>query len=198
MTRLLAWGYEFQAMDHGKKSIGASSVSGPSTPLRGPQVAQPSRVVGAWLLIAWAVASIGISVALFATAIGNTSRVSRVKNHGIETVASVTLCRGNLGGSGSTLASYTCSGRYVIGGNRYVSVIGGLGTFTQTGTIVPVIADPKDLAVIETVMVAKSGHVGVISYAVPAVLFVTSLGFGAMGIMMRQRRVDQDISEDNR
>jgi hypothetical protein len=163
--------------------------------LRGAQVSPPSPALGTWLLAVIAVMLVGLSVALLATAIGNTARMSRLNNHGIEATATVTLCRGNLGGSGSNLASYTCSGRYVIHGRHYESVIGGLSTFVQTGAAVAVVADPQDLAVVETLAAAKAIHVALMAYAVPGILFVAAVGSAVMALTTKRRRVTHGVRE---
>ncbi len=165
-----------------------------TTSLRGPEVAPPTRKLGIWLLFGCAVILIGVSVATLATAIGNASHVSRMKSQGVHVPATVTTCRGNLGGSGSNLASYTCYATYSARGQRYESVVGGLNTFTATGTHVSVVADPEDLAAIETTLLASSAESGPMTFAIPVLLFL--LGIGCVVLVIVKSRTGEAGSQD--
>ena len=163
------------------------SVTESNTPLRGPEVAPPSRKLGIWLLVGCAAILIGISVATLATAIGNASHVARMKSHGVQVTATVSTCRGNLGGSGSNLASYTCYATYSVRGQRYESVVGGMSTFAPAGRPISVVADPEDFAAIETTALVKSAQAGPVAFAIPALLFVLGIGCVVLVVMMSRR-----------
>src|SRR5579862_3147188 len=87
------------------------------------------RHAGAALLAGFAI----IVIATFINAANDISRIDRLKSHGISVVVTVANCVGNLGGSGSNAAGYTCQGIYRVDGVRYLEDIGSLTTMKITG-----------------------------------------------------------------
>jgi len=84
-----------------------------------------------------------VLVVAFVTAANDNARIERMKTHGIPVTVTVTGCTGNVGGSGSNSAGYTCRGRYVVRGVTYRELIGSLSTFAASGTTVHAVADPS-------------------------------------------------------
>ena len=73
----------------------------------------------------------------------NHARVNRMKSHGIPVVVTVTSCDGNLGGSGSNAAGYSCRGDYTVDGTTYHEAIGSKSTYSPPGAQVRAIVDPS-------------------------------------------------------
>jgi len=137
-------------------------------------------VAGAALLAVFAV----IIVVSFISATNDNARIDRLKDHGVAVRVTVTSCVGNIGGSGSNAAGYTCHGSYSVHGVRYDEVIGSKTTFSTTGTHVRAIADPERPSTIEVASsVAKSSSSHSV-YLVPSLL---TLLFLVLSIALRRR-----------
>lgn len=130
--------------------------------LRGPAVAGVGRqfwlVVSALGLVIFAV----VLVVSFVSTANDNARISRLKLHGIPVAVSVTECFGNLGGSGSNAADYTCHGSYRVAGVRYEELIGSMTSFSRPGTIVRGVVDPSrhDAVVLATAVSSSSTSSG--------------------------------------
>ena len=154
-------------MDHGDtfgERSGTRATLSPSTPpsdrvvsLRGPEVVSIGRKVWHRLVaVGLALSFVALIVNVVSTAHDN-SRIERMKTHGIAVSVSVTRCIGNVGGSGSNGAGYTCQGDYSIAGTAYHELIGSMTTFAVSGTKVNSVADPsKPTTVILASALAKS------------------------------------------
>jgi hypothetical protein len=133
-----------------------------TTSLRGPAVAGVGRrfwlVVSALGLLIFAV----VLVVSFVSTANDNARTSRLKLHGIPVAVTVTQCFGNLGGSGSNAADYTCHGSYRVAGVRYEELIGSMTSFSRPGTIVRGVVDPSrhDAVVLATAVTASSTSSG--------------------------------------
>jgi hypothetical protein len=119
------------------------------TPLRGAAAVSVGRtfwlVAGALVLAVFAAAL----VLSFISVASNNARIDRMKSSGIPVNVSVTGCDGNLGGSGSNGAGYTCRGVYKVGDVTYHEDIGSMTTFAATGTVVRAVADPSHRGTVE-------------------------------------------------
>ena len=172
-------------------SFSESSPGAPeeTKPPRGPIVAGSGRTLGIVVLGVVAVGLVlGIVVALISAGNDN-SRTSRLKNQGIHVPVTVTYCLGDLSGSGSTLASYTCHGTYVVHGTTYHEVIGSKSTFSKPGTVIAGVADPTQPSTVVTASSAQSTSTSAAPYVIVAVLVLVLIGTLAwMVILIRRRR----------
>lgn len=131
--------------DHDESTRGRTpprAVPGDTSSLRGPAVAGVGRTF--WL-VASAVGLLVFAVILivsFVATVNDNARTSRLKSDGIPVAVTVTECFGNLGGSGSNAANYTCHGRYEVSGVQYEELIGSLTSLTRSGTVVRGVVDP--------------------------------------------------------
>jgi heme/copper-type cytochrome/quinol oxidase subunit 2 len=162
-----------------------------STPpaLRGPDARHISDrfwiVTAAVLLVVFAI----IIVVSFISAFNDNARVDRMKNHGIPVLVTVTSCVGNIGGSGSNAAGYTCRGSYRVDGVRYVEVIGSKSTQSNAGAKVHGVVDPSRRSTVELTSAVRASTSSLSVYVVPsllAVLFV--IAAIALGRRRRRRR----------
>jgi hypothetical protein len=119
------------------------------TSLRGADAVRIGRrfwlVAGALVLLIVAT----VLVVSFVSAANDNARVTRMKNHGIPVVVTVSDCIGNLGGSGSNASSYTCTGVYVARATTYHEVIGAMTAFDAPGAHVRAVADPSRPSTVE-------------------------------------------------
>jgi hypothetical protein len=96
-------------------------------------------VVGALGLAVFAVAV----VVSFLSASNDNARIERMRNHGIPVAVTVTNCFGNVGGSGSNGAGYTCHGRYAVSKVNFDETIGSMSSFSSSGAVVRGVVDPS-------------------------------------------------------
>jgi len=95
----------------------------------------------------WVSASVIVLIAVVALLIAqvgysNNARIARLHHSGINLSARVLGCEGNIGGSGSTSAGFTCRGAYAYEGQHFSERIDGTFNFLSTGSHVSVVMDP--------------------------------------------------------
>jgi hypothetical protein len=141
-----------------------------TTSLRGAEAQRISRrfwfVFGAIVLTAFTL----IVVVSFVSAAKDNARIDRLKSHGVSVVVTVTTCVGNIGGSGSNAAGYTCHGSYRVGGIRYQEIIGSKTTLSSAGTHLRAVADPQKPGTIELASALAKSSSSSSVYVIPSVL----------------------------
>lgn len=123
-------------------------------------------VTGALLLLAFATV-VGVS---FASAANDNARIGRLKSQGTPVVVTVTDCVGNIGGSGSNVAGYTCHGEYRVRGVRYREVIASKSTDSSPGSTVQGIVDPAHPSTVELASAVATSKPSSTVYVVPSIL----------------------------
>ena len=163
------------------------------TSLRGPQAQRIDsrfwRYAGAAVLAIFTV----VVIVSFISASNDNSRIDRLKSHGISAVVTVTGCVGNIGGSGSNAAGYTCQGSYRINGVRYVETIGSLSTMTIQGTKVKGVADPERPSTIELASALATSSTSSSVYVAPMLLALLVI-FLAL-VFFRYQRLERTKSQ---
>jgi len=159
--------------------------------------------LGALALVVFAVAL----VVSFISATNDNARIDRLKNHGIPVTVRVGDCIGNLGGSGSSGAGYTCRGSYTIEGKVYQSdgsysasgfiyreVIGSMTTFSAPGTRVIAVADPSRPSTVVLKSAVIASVASATAYVAPGLLalllFVLTFAFFRVSRRSVARRRD--------
>ncbi len=148
-------------------------------------------VGGHWWTVVGAMGLVIIAAVLtvsVVSAANDNNRISRMKEHGVAVTATVTSCVGNLGGSGSNGAGYTCRGRYVIADATYDEVIGAMTTFAAPGAHVAVTADPARLSTIELTSAVAAARTSARRYAIPGALGVGLLAVALVFVRGFRRR----------
>ena len=144
----------------------------PISRLRGPAVEfdtrRISRVVTGICLVGLAV----LVVALFAGAAHRNAEISLLQDHGVPVAVTVTGCRGELSGSGSNAAGYTCTGAFTLQGHRYDEPIGGLTSFKASGQAIRAVTDPDDPRLLSTAVAVSRAHASSSAFAAPILLLV--------------------------
>jgi hypothetical protein len=147
--------------------------------LRGPEVASVGRRF--WTSVAAFILALLATVVIvsFVSAVNDNSRIDRLRAHGLSVIVTVTDCVGNIGGSGSNAAGYTCRGAYRLNGVRYSEVIGSKTTFSTSGSQVRCVADPSRRTTIELASaVARSSSSSTV-YIVPSLLALLFVALGS-------------------
>jgi len=156
--------------------------------VRGPQAAPVARrtwtIVGAITLALCA----GLIAVSFESASLDYARTARLKSHGIPATVTVAQCLGNIGGSGSTPAGYTCWASYRVAGVHYHSVIGAMGTFASPGTPLRVVIDPAQPGTIELASAVAASTPTPRVYLIPTLLALAWSAVCAIAWRRRRRR----------
>jgi hypothetical protein len=109
--------------------IGDIDPPGPVSMLRGARIeidgARVARVLVAAVLAALAVASI----VFFVVGAHKNAQINELRRQGVTVELTVTKCQGLMGGSGSNLAGYTCTGTFGFGGRIFNEPIPGTAEY---------------------------------------------------------------------
>ena len=167
--------------DHPGADAGApvGQLRGAAVEVDGRKVA---RVLVGAVMITLAALAIGFTVA----GVHDNAQITQLRTQGVRVTVTVTSCRGSLGGSGSNVAGYTCSGSYALGGQRYSGPLPG-DSFYTPGSKVPALAVPGDPSLVSPLYVIDGEHASAGVFAWPAVLFAASVLLGGV-VLLRVRR----------
>ena len=118
--------------------------SAPLTILRGATV-KPRMPVRrrAWMLVLLS-SLVALIIVNVWSVTSDAQRQQRLRQHGLTVTVRVGDCIGNLGGSGSTGAGYTCTGRYHLGDRDFSETIIGQSSFLAPGRSLKGIVDPDN------------------------------------------------------
>jgi hypothetical protein len=122
------------------------------------------------------------------SAFNDHARVDRMKAHGIPVAVIVTACDGNLGGSGSNGAGYTCRGAYRIDGTTFHEVIGSMATFAASGTTVRAVADPSNHGTIALSSAVKTSKASPWAFVPPGAIAVVLIILTFLFVRVVRRR----------
>ncbi len=93
--------------------------------LRGAAVDVDPRKVGR-VVVALVIAALGgVIIFLVAAGVNKNEQITELHDHAMAVTITVKSCLGELGGSGSNVAGYTCTGDYKVGGVVHVVTVPG-------------------------------------------------------------------------
>ena len=149
--------------------------------LRGAAVSVDPRRAG---VVAFLVVLVGLLASAGGLALAahqSNARADRLRNHGVKVEATVTTCLGQLGGSGSNAAGYTCRGRFRLDGSVHDEVLPGNQQRAPGDKValVSVSGHPADLATPESVAALNPGAG---AYGLPAGLAGGAVLLGGGGV----------------
>lgn len=157
--------------------------------LRGPDARSINGriwfVAGALLLALFAL----IIIVSLISATNDNARIERLKDHGVAVAVTVTSCVGDIGGSGSNAAGYTCHGSYRLHGVHYREIIGSKTTQSRPGTVVRAVADPAHPSTIELASRVHASSASTSVYVVPGLLALFL--FVLLPVFVRRWRASQ-------
>lgn len=180
------WTQSFRARFTGRLVSARMSDIGVGT-LRGAKVdGDIRRFVGMAIVLCLA-ALAASTIALFVAGAHRNAQVARLRQDGVPVQVTVTSCLGQLGGSGSNAAGYTCSGSFVLDGRRYDETIPGL-TLRPVGTTFRALAVPGDPALMAPVSQVAVERPSDKVYVLPAVLAGLSVAGTAGTLLLLRRR----------
>jgi hypothetical protein len=139
---------------------------------RGAQVEVDLRRAGRIAVGLCGAALVVITIALFFSAVSSNARIDRLHHEGVKVTVTVSRCLGKLGGSGSNGAGYTCSGTYVLDGERHSETISGATSFLAAGTQLRAVTLKDDPSALSTLPAAAAQHASSSAYLLPVVLLM--------------------------
>jgi hypothetical protein len=159
------------------------------TSLRGAEAQRLGRRF--WLVAGTLVfAALAVSIVVsFVSAANDNARIDRLKSHGVDVVVTVTNCVGNVGGSGSNAAGYTCQGAYRVDGVAYHEVIGAKTTLSPAGSKVRGVADPARPSTVELASAVATSTASSSAYVVPSLLLLLFVALSVVSLRRWRRSV---------
>ena len=153
---------------------------GDATVLRGASAAVDVRRLGR-VLAGVGLAALAVLVAtLFWAGARHNSRIDRLRDDGVPVTATVAQCRGLMGGSGSNLAGYECTGSFVLDGHRSEITLPD-GALHARGSVVQLVTVPGDPTLLATPATVRAMRTSSGVYVLPAVVLVAlSAGVGVV------------------
>lgn len=170
----------------------ASANAEPSTTLRGAAVAVDPRRVGAVALVLCVTALAVSGVVLLAAGARRNSQIDALKTDGSTISSTVTSCIGELGGSGSNLASYSCRVTYRVAQHRYDAALPGSG-LSAPRSKVTIVIDQANPTLISTPGILATEHASASVFALPIALLVCALALGWGAVWRHRRRRAKEV-----
>jgi hypothetical protein len=156
------------------------------TGLRGAPVEFDSRRVKR---IVTAVVTVGMAVlvvTLFAIGARQNWQISSLKNHGVIVSVKVVTCVGELGGSGSNVSAYNCSGTFDLAGNSYDVTVPD-SSFRTIGSSVKLVAATNDPRLVATRENLRNEHTSAKVFILPTLLLVVFAATATVLVVRRRR-----------
>jgi hypothetical protein len=178
-----------QVPDESEQTTGATDTSGePIATLRGAGVdvdrRRVGRVIGGLCLVALAFAV----VILFVAGFQKNTQITRLRQRGVPVEVTVTGCLGLMGGSGSNLVGYQCSGTLTVEGHRYNEAIPG-STFRSPGSTLRAVTVPGDPALLSTTGALATEHASWRVFVLPTILLLILAFFVVAMTLTRRHRL---------
>ena len=113
-----------------------------------------------------------------------------LRTHGVPVTYTVSKCVGQLGGSGSNVAGYSCLGSYRIDGRHYAEALPGK-TFYQPGARVAAVAVPSDPTLLSVPSIVRNEQASWKVFILPGVFLLLFLLVVAAVALQGRRRQSQ-------
>jgi hypothetical protein len=159
--------------------------SAPVTTLRGARVEVDGRRVGRAFIVLCLLTLLVLAAVFFAVGANKNAQINALRNHGVPVTITATSCNGLIGGSGSNLAGYACSGTYTFGGKRYARAIPG-DVLPSPGSRIEGVVAPSDPGLVSTASIIAQEHASARVFILPAILLAVVLAL--VGVIVQKRR----------
>jgi uncharacterized integral membrane protein len=153
--------------------------------LRGASVDADVRRVAHVLIGACLVALAVLIILLFVAGAHKNAQITRLRQHGVPVQVTVSRCLGQLGGSGSNQAGYSCQGTFTLDGHRFTEAI-PRSMLYPPGTTIRGIAVPGDPALLAPVRVVAAEHASWKVFVLPIILLAILMAL--VGALVLRRR----------
>jgi hypothetical protein len=162
----------------------ADDAEAPVGRLRGAGVDVDVRRVGRAVATLCLLGLAVLVVVLFVAGAKKNAEITSLQQRGVPVEVTVTHCLGLMGGSGSNLVGYQCSGTFVLDRHRYSESLPG-NAFHPNGAVLQAVSVPSDPGLVATTSDLAKEHTSNGVFVLPAVLLVVLLL--ALGVVVRRR-----------
>ena len=176
--------------EHGPTSLAEHAVgdAGSAAPsvasLRGASVdVDPRKAARAVLAIVLATL-VGIIAFLFIAGVQKNEHITELRDHGETVAVTVASCLGELGGSGSNVVAFSCTGTYTVQGSAYTVTLPGTAQLAP-GRRLRGVVSKEDPSLFTLASVLRGEHASWRVFRAPLVLAVL---FVVVLLARRQRR----------
>ena len=171
-----------------RPAAGAERGDAPLTRLRAGRVEANSGRVGRVFVVGGLLTTAVLAAVFFVSGAQKNFQITQLRTRGVPVAITVDGCVGQLGGSGSNVAGYACTGTYTLDGHRYGGSIPG-DAFHPPGTRIRGVAVPGDPRLLSTPAMVASERASSQVFVLPSVLAAAALA--ASGLLVRRRLVSR-------
>ncbi|HEV3366185.1 MAG TPA: hypothetical protein VG054_01890 [Acidimicrobiales bacterium] len=169
----------------------------PVTTLRGARVevdvGRAAQVVSGVCLAAIAVTAVILLIA----GIQKNQQITSLQRHGVPVGVTVSNCIGLMGGSGTNVAGYACTGTYTVNGHIYTEAIPGTALH-QPGSTVQGVTVPGDPGLLSTPGQVAGNRASWRVFIAPAVLLAGLAVLVVIVVRRRSHRAERDAAPARR
>jgi hypothetical protein len=128
-----------------------------------------------------------VAVVLLVAGYRKNAQITELRTQGVPVELTVTHCLGLMGGSGSNVAGYACSGTYFYAGRTYAEDVPD-DALHLPGTKVRGVVVSSDPALFSTPEALAHEHASASVYVAPVVLLLVAAGVSGWLVVRRRRR----------
>jgi hypothetical protein len=176
-----------------EESSASRSADEPLSTLRGASASvnprRAAQVVVGLIMVSLAV----LGIVFIAVGINKNNQINELRGHGVHVTFVVSKCVGQLGGSGSNVAGYSCQGSYQVRGQRYSEDLPG-SSYYAPGARVPAVSVPTDPTLLSTPSIVASDRSSWTVFILPIVLLAAFVLL--LLVVLLRRRHRQTAAED--
>lgn len=168
-----------RAGSKGAVPLATTEDSAPLATLRGAGVEVDARRVARFTGGALVVLLAVLTALLALAGAHKNGAIAALESHGTRTTMTVTGCRGLMGGSGTNLAGYSCSGTLTVGGRTYHDPVPGTAD-NEPGSTLSVVTDRSDPHLVSTASILAHERPSAKVFILPGVLAAVLIGLLAL------------------
>lgn len=142
----------------------------PHTHLRGGSVQVDAQIIGRVLLGLVGVVLLACAILFLFVGLDKNNQITQLQRAGVTVDARVSGCLGELGGTGSNPAGYSCKGSFTLDGATHEVTIPG-NSLRAPGSTVHIVTLKTDPQLVETVARLAKEHAAATVFVLPAILF---------------------------
>jgi hypothetical protein len=131
------------------------------------------------------------AVALAVSAAHENARATRLQQHGVPVVATVSGCSGISSGIAMAIEYWECRATYALGGHQYNEIIRGSRAHLSPGQTVEAVAVPGEPALLSTAAAAARKHSPWSSYVTAIILGAAAVALAVLLIGWSRRQSRQ-------
>jgi hypothetical protein len=143
------------------------------------------------VVVGVAIATLAVlGVVFIVVGVNKNDQINELRSKGVPVTFVVSRCVGQLGGSGSNVAGYSCQGSYQIDGQRYSEPLPG-STYYVPGAHVPAVSVRSDPNLLSTPAIVSSEQSSASVFVLPIVLLAACALLGLVVVLRRRRQPER-------